>query len=270
MVLFRRFLWAVSAVAGFSLCLFASISDTSFSIDQIPLEIPALVGIEAEPCEDLVCRNIYPEDGKIEGKTVLQMTPSGVNHHDQIVGRCNLADSSGSFAFFRESDGRIWIFRTPSASGQGEFTDVNDSGDAVGFYKKDSIRTDIGFLMNSDRQWVEDIKYPDNQCPSDKSYLHTQPNGINRTGEIVGNIGCTARPEDATDTLLYGDGFYRAADGTFYRVQYKNAVRTVAGKISDNGVIVGYYVRDNDEWILFAALKEDVIRPIVRSESSGR
>ena len=270
MVLFRRFLLVVSTVAGFSLCLAASTSHDSYSIEEVPLDIPVSVEMATEPCDDLTCVDIYPEDGKIEGKGVLQMAPSGINNHGQIVGRCNLEDSSDPYAFFREPDGRVWIFRTPSSSGQGEFTDISDSGDAVGFYKNDSMQTMIGFIMDSSRQWVEDIAYPENPCPSGKSYLHTQPNGINSEGEIVGNIGCTAHPEDAAETLLYGDGFYRAPDGTFYRVQYENAVRTVAGKISDTGVIVGYYVLDNDVWIPFAAMKEDVIRPIVRGESSVR
>jgi hypothetical protein len=270
MIWFRRFLLVFSAVAGFSICLSASTSHDTLSIDEISLDVPVAVELENESCDDITCMDIYPEDGKIEGKEVLQMAPSGINNHGQIVGRCNLEDSLDPYAFFREPDGNIWIFRTPSSSGQGEFTDVSDSGDAVGFYKSDSMQTVIGFHMNPSRHWVEDIEYPENPCPSDKSYLHTQPNGINSEGEIVGNIGCTARPGDAAETLLYGDGFYRAPDGTFYRVQYENAVRTVAGKISDNGVIVGYYVLDNDMWIPFAAMKEDVIQPIVQGESSVR
>jgi len=270
MVLFRRMIWVVSAVAGFSLCLVASTSYNSFSIDENPLDIPIPFEIETDSCDDLTCMDIYPEDGMIEGKEVLQMTPSGINSYGQVVGRCILEDSSNHFAFFREPDGRVWIFRTPSASGQGEFTDINDFGTAVGFYKNDSVHTEVGFLMNSEHQWVEDIVYPENPCPSEKSYLHTQPNGINSDGEIIGNIGCTERPEDAAESLFYGKGFYRGVDGTFYRVQYENAVRTVAGKISDSGIIVGYYVMDNEEWIPFAAMKEDVIRPIIQGDSSVR
>ena len=268
MGLVRRFTGAVSAVAGFSLCLFASTSKDSFILDEAPVDMPVAVEIATESCGDITCMNIYPEDGKIEGKEVLQMTPSGMNKHGQVVGRCSLENSSDAFAFFREPDGRVWIFRTPSSSGHGEFTDVNESGDAVGFYKNDAMQSVIGFLMNSSRQWVADIKYPDNSCPPEKSHLHTQPNGINSDGEIVGNIACTVRPEDVAETLFYGDGFYRDADGTFYRVQYENAARTVAGKISDNGIIVGYYVLDNDVWIPFAAMKEDVIRPINQDKSS--
>lgn len=270
MVLFRRFLVTLSAVAGFSLCLAASTFHDGFSLDAVSLDIPVAVEPMSEPCNDLTCIDIYPEDGKIEGKEVLQMAPLGINNHGQIVGSCSLEDSSDPYAFLREPDGRIWIFRTPSSSGHGEFTDISNSGDAVGFYKNDSARTAIGFLMDSSRQWVEDIAYPENPCPTEKSYLHTQPNGINSDGEIVGNIGCTARPEDAAETLLYGDGFYRAPDGTYYRVQYENALRTVAGKISDSGVIVGYYVLENEEWVPFAAMKEDVIRPIVKGVGSGR
>jgi hypothetical protein len=60
-----------------------------------------------------------------------------------------------------------------------------------------------------------------------------------------------------------GHGFYRAPDGTFYRIQYENARRTVAGKISNDGVIFGYYVVDDDVWVPFAAPKSDLIKPIV-------
>jgi hypothetical protein len=273
MVLSRRLLWMIFAIAGFSgyslnnPYLIASTSHDRYRIEKESEDIPVTVEMNGDSCDQVTCMNLYPANGKIEGKPVSQMTPSGINSLGQVVGRCNLAGYADPFAFFREPDGKVWIFRTPTATGQGEFTDVNDSGAAVGFYENDSARTNIGFLMNSSRKWVTDIQYPENACPDGKSYLHTQPNGINSNGEIVGNYGCTARPEDAAEVLFNGDGFYRAPDGTFYRVQYENAVRTVAGKISDTGVIVGYYVLDNNVWVPFAAMKEDVIRPIDRSES---
>jgi hypothetical protein len=214
-------------------------------------------------CEQGICKDLLPKDGKIEGKRVLSLSPAGENSRGQIVGLCVLEGDKGSYAFVREPDGRIWIFRPPTANGQGEFTDINDFGTAVGVYSKESSETKIGFIMNARKQWVEDVSYPADPCAGVHSYLHTQPNGINDEGEIVGNYNCTERPNDPADALFKGNGFYRAADGTFYRVQYENAVRTVAGKISNLGIIVGYYVLDNDLWIPFAAKKEEVLKPIL-------
>ncbi len=215
-------------------------------------------------CGQDTCVDLYPKDGKIEGRHVSLLNPAGVNSAGQVVGLCVLEDAPKHYAFVREPDGRFWIFRTPSSSGQGEFTDISDSGNAVGFYTNDSSKTTIGFLMNSQRQWVMDIRYPSNPCPETRTNLHTQPNGINNAGEIVGNYDCTKNPDDAADSLFRGNGFYRAADGTFYSLQFENASRTVAGKISNTGVIVGYYVISSDTWLPFAAKKEDVIKPIAQ------
>lgn len=216
-----------------------------------------------DSCEQGICKDLLPSDGKIEGKRILSLNPAGENSRGQIVGLCVLEGDEGKYAFVRESDGRIWIFRTPTSNGQGEFTDINDFGNAVGVYSKESSKTQVGFLMNSRKQWVADISYPANPCSSVHSFLHTQPNGINDEGEIVGNYNCTEQPNDPADALFKGNGFYRAADGTFYRVQYENALRTVAGKISNLGVIVGYYVIENDLWIPFAAKKEEVLKPLI-------
>jgi hypothetical protein len=216
-----------------------------------------------DSCEQGICKNLLPRDGKVEGKRILSLNPAGENSRGQVVGLCVLEGDEGKYAFVREADGRIWIFRPPASNGQGEFTDINDFGNAVGVYSKESSKTKVGFLMNSRKQLVADISYPANPCSSAHSYLHTQPNGINDEGEIVGNYNCTERPNDDAEALFKGNGFYRAADGTFYRVQYENAVRTVAGKISNLGVIVGYYVIENDIWIPFAAKKEEVIKPLI-------
>jgi hypothetical protein len=221
------------------------------------------VEVAWDSCEQEICKSLMPKDGKIEGKQVLSLNPAGENSRGQIVGLCILEGDEGKYAFVRESDGRIWIFRPPASNGQGEFTDINDFGNAVGVYSKQSSETKVGFLMNSRKQWVADISYPANPCSSEHLYLHTQPNGINDEGEIVGNYNCTERPNDPADALFKGNGFYRAIDGTFYRVQYENAVRTVAGKISNLGVIVGYYVIDNDLWVPFAAKKEEVLKPLI-------
>jgi hypothetical protein len=117
--------------------------------------------------------------------------------------------------------------------------------------------------MNAQKQFVMDIRYPANPCPQNNPFLHTQPNGINDSGEIIGNYRCTEKADDAAEAIFKGSGFYRAPDGTYYRVQYENAERTVAGKITNAGVIIGYYVINNDTWVPFAAMKEDVIKPIV-------
>ncbi len=218
----------------------------------------------ASQCPQGLCTdNIYPRDGKIEGRHVSLLSAAGMNSRGQVVGLCALDDPEKKYPFVREPDGHFWIFKTPSVSGQGEFTDISDSGKAVGFYEKNPSSTKIGFLMNSQGQWVTDIQYPSNPCPAARSYLHTEPNGINDRDEIVGNYDCTERPNDAADPIFKGDGFYRAPDGTFYRVQFENAHRTVAGKISNNGIIFGYYVLDSETWIPFAAPKSDVIKPIV-------
>jgi hypothetical protein len=226
------------------------------SLEQNPA---ALGGI----CGQGLCTDLYPKDGKIDGQNISALNPAGVNSGGQIVGLCALGNPLKNFPFVREPDGHFWIFKTPSSTGQGEFTDISDSGNAVGVYQSDSLSTKIGFLMNSKRQWVADIQYPSNPCPSTRAYLHTQPNGINDEGEIVGNYDCTGRSDEAADPLSKGNGFYRSPDGTFYRVQYENATRTVAGKISNLGVIVGYYVINQDTWLPFAARKEDVIKPIL-------
>jgi hypothetical protein len=263
------FIFFSMAVFSHSVSIASTIHNNQSILEESE-DIPIEVVLESDPCDQVTCMDIYPEDGKIEGKTVSQMVPSGINNVGQVVGRLNIENSSNPFAFVREPDGNVWLFRTPSSSGQGEFTDINDTGMAVGFYENDKVQTKIGFLMNSKKQWEADIEYPENPCPKGKSYLHTQPNGINDEGEIVGNYGCTAHPEDAVETLFRGDGFYRSPDGTYFRVQYEDAKRTVAGKISNNGVIVGYYVMDDDVWIPFAAVKEELLRPILRSEGRVR
>jgi hypothetical protein len=267
MILPRRIIFIIAAIAGFA--LFSSAKSSNFSKSS-PLKIPALspasdsVLVEEGPCEQITCMDIYPKDRKVEGKTISSLNPAGMNDRGQIVGLCILENPAMSFPFLREPDGRIWIFRTPSQTGQGEFTDINDLGEAVGFYQDDASKTRIGFLMNSQGKWATDIKYPSNPCPDNSPYLHTQPNGINQDGEIIGNYGCTKIPDDSVDAIFKGNGFYRSASGAFYQVKYENAARTVAGKITNNGVIIGYYVVDDSTWIPFAARKEDVIKPINR------
>jgi hypothetical protein len=219
----------------------------------------ALEGI----CEKGLCKEFYPKDGKIEGQSVTLLNAAGINSGGQMAGLCVLGTPAKNYPFVREPDGHFWIFKTPSSTGQGEFTDISDNGSAVGAYHTDSSNTTVGFLMNSQRKWVMDIKYPSNPCPSTRSYLHTQPNGINDNGEIVGNYDCTERPDEAADALSKGNGFYRAPDGTYYRVQYENASRTVAGKINNLGIIYGYYVIDRDTWMPFTAKKEDLLKPIL-------
>ena len=270
MVVSRRIVWAFITVMGFMLAVTGvsmgsnSAASSTKSRDRMTgIADEVVVEMPKSTCEQGVCGDIYPKDGKIEGKNVAQINPAGVNSRGQIVGFCVLDNPAKNFAFFRETDGKFWLFKTPSASGEGEFTDINDSGSAVGFYENDSSNAKIGFLMNPQHKWVMDIKYPANPCPQNAPYLHTQPNGINDAGEIIGNYRCTENAGDEAEAIFKGDGFYRSPDGTYYRVQYENAKRTVAGKISNNGVIVGYYVVDNDTWVPFAAMKNDVIKPIV-------
>jgi hypothetical protein len=251
------------AVTGVSMGSNSAASSTKSRDRMTGIADEVVVEMPKSTCEQGVCGDIYPKDGKIEGKNVAQINPAGVNSRGQIVGFCVLDNPAKNFAFFRETDGKFWLFKTPSASGEGEFTDINDSGSAVGFYENDSSNAKIGFLMNPQHKWVMDIKYPANPCPQNAPYLHTQPNGINDAGEIIGNYRCTENAGDEAEAIFKGDGFYRSPDGTYYRVQYENAKRTVAGKISNNGVIVGYYVVDNDTWVPFAAMKSDVIKPIV-------
>lgn len=217
---------------------------------------------EVASCPAGLCE-IFPEDGKIEGKQVSLMNPAGINNSGQVVGTAVLQEDSEKYPFVREPDGRLWIFKTPSESGQGEFTDISNTGKAVGFYEKSRTSANIGFVMNSRGQWEMDISYPSNPCPAARSYLHTQPNGINDEDEIVGNYDCTERPDDSADPIFKGNGFYRAPDGTFYRVQFENARRTVAGKINNAGVIFGYYVVDDETWVPFAAEKKEVLRPLI-------
>jgi hypothetical protein len=270
MVFSRRIFLAVLAIMGFMLAIpgvstaSSSAASSTKSRDRMPVgSDEVVVEMPESTCEQGICADIYPKDGKIDGKSVSSIAPAGVNSRGQIVGLCVLDDSAKNYAFVREPDGNFWIFKTPSSSGQGEFTDINDSGNAVGVYEKDSSEAKIGFLMNSQHQWVMDIKYPSNPCPQNSPYLHTQPNGINDAGEIIGNFRCTENAGDEAEAIFKGDGFYRAPDGTYYRIQYENAKRTVAGKISNNGIIVGYYVIDDNNWAPFAAKKDDVIKPIV-------
>lgn len=225
--------------------------------DLVAVEMPETT------CEQGICVDLYPSDGKIEGKDVSLLNPSGVNARGQIVGLCVLDNPQKNYPFVREPDGNIWLFKTPASSGQGEFTDISDAGDAVGFYESEASHATVGFLMNSHKQYVMDIQYPANPCPQGSPYLHTQPNGINDAGEIIGNYRCTQKPDEAAEGIFKGSGFYRAPDGTYYRVEYENAKRTVAGKITNAGVIIGYYVLSDDTWVPFAAMKEEVIKPIV-------
>jgi hypothetical protein len=268
MILSRRILWTVAAIAIFTLFSF---SKPSNPLKPGPPHAPArlsstndsVVVENSGPCKQLTCMDIYPKDRKVEGKNISLLNPAGMNDRGQIVGLCVLDEPASNYPFVREPDGKIWIFRTPSPTGQGEFTDINDSGEAVGFYR-DTAKIKVGFVMNADGKWAMDIKYPSNPCPSGSPYLHTQPNGINQDGEIIGNYGCTQNPDDSIDAIFKGNGFYRSADGTFFQVKFEDATRTVAGKITDNGVIVGYYVVNDSTWIPFAAKKEDVIRPIAK------
>ncbi len=270
MAVSRKILCAIIAIVGFivavpgdSMGSNAAASSTRTRERMPGVADEVVVVMPESKCEQGSCGDIYPKDGKIEGKKVSQINPAGINSRGQIVGLCVLDDPSKNYAFLREPDGKYWIFKTPSPSGEGEFTDINDSGSAVGFYGNDSSRAKIGFLMNPEHQFVTDIQYPANHCPQSAPYLHTQPNGINESGEIIGNYRCTQNADDAAEAIFKGDGFYRSPDGTYYRVQYENAKRTVAGKISNNGVIVGYYVMDDDTWIPFAAMKSDVIKPLI-------
>jgi len=66
--------------------------------------------------------------------------------------------------------------------------------------------------------------------PAEQPLSSYAANGINDSGEIIGNYRCTEKPGDAADAIFKGSGFYRAPDGTYYRVEYENAQRTVAGK----------------------------------------
>ena len=271
MVFSRRALWAATAIIGFTFISpypsFGSSpsASTSNNLERMSKGNNDMVVVEPpeSSCEQGICVDIYPKDRKIEGKNISLLNPAGVNARGQIVGLCVLDDPRKNYPFVREPDGNLWLFKTPSSSGQGEFTDISDSGDAVGFYEKDSSPAQIGFLMNSHKQFVMDIKYPTNPCPQGSPYLHTQPNGINDSGEIIGNFRCTEKPGEAAEAIFKGSGFYRAPDGTFYRVEYENAKRTVAGKITNAGVIIGYYVLNDDTWVPFAAMKDEVIKPIV-------
>ncbi len=277
MIFSRRIFWMVAAIIGFAfICPHptdanASSSSSANRREPIAKGNDDLVAVEMpdSTCEQGICVDLYPRDGKVEGKQVALLNPAGANARGQIVGLCVLEEPKESFPFVREPDGNIWLFRTPSSSGQGEFTDISDSGAAVGFYE-DASHAQIGFLMNSQKKYVMDIKYPANPCSQDTPYLHTQPNGINDSGEIIGNFQCTKKPEDAAEAIFKGSGFYRAPDGTFYRVEHENAQRTVAGKITNSGVIIGYYVINNDTWVPFAAMKEDVLKPIVPEGSMVR
>jgi hypothetical protein len=289
MISSRRLCVAIAAIAGVISILFSQFGELPFcygSNQPRSLEVneAGTIVISKESsfngkasandnnalCDQGLCVDLYPKDRKIEGKQISLLNPAGINDSGQIVGLCVLEQPSGKYPFVREPDGSMWIFKTPSSSGQGEFTDISDSGSAVGFYRDEVSKTETGFLMNSQRQWVMDIKYPLNPCPSTHTYLHTEPNGINNEGEIVGNYDCTQNPDDAADPMFNGNGFYRSSDGTYYRVQYENASRTVAGKISNIGVIVGYYVIDDNTWIPFAARKDDVIKPIVPRQNQSK
>jgi hypothetical protein len=272
MVFSRRIFLTVAAIVGFAFLspyssdgstLSASSSNHREQTSKGDLDLVAVEKPEST-CEQGICVDLYPKDGKVEGKNVSLLNPAGANAKGQIVGLCVLDEPKKNYPFVREPDGNIWIFKTPSSTGQGEFTDISDSGDAVGFYEKEASHGQIGFLMNSHKQFVMDIGYPLNPCPQGSPYLHTQPNGINDAGEIIGNYRCTENPGDAVEAIFNGSGFYRAPDGTYYRVEYENAKRTVAGKITNAGVIIGYYVIDDDTWVPFAAVKEDVIKPIVQ------
>lgn len=264
MSLLRRLLHA--AAAGTALVLIglpSSYCSSKVSTFAGVNESGTIVVFNSAKAEDSPFSDIYPADGKIEGRKVVKLNPAGINSQGQVVGLCTLDESPRSYPFVREPDGRFWLFKTPSSSGEGEFTDISDSGKAVGFYEKEKAKAKLGFLMDSEGKWVMDIRYPSNSCEDPSSYLHTQPNGINDKDEIVGNYECTERPDHA-DPLFKGNGFYRAPDGTFYSLQYENAARTVAGKISNTGIIFGYYVVDNDTWIPFAAPRDELIRSVVR------
>jgi hypothetical protein len=265
----RRYVAIVAAMIAFALISPYPSSGSTLSSANMREKISKgdddLVAVEMpeSTCDQGVCVDLYPKDGKIEGRPVSQLNAAGVNSKGQIVGLCVLGDSSASYPFVREPDGNIWLFKTPASTGQGEFTDISDSGNAVGFYEKDASHAKIGFLMNAHKEYVMDIKYPSNPCPQGSPNLHTQPNGINDSGEIIGNYRCTESPNDVVDGIFKGSGFYRAPDGTYYRVQYENAKRTVAGKITNAGVIIGYYVLNDDTWVPFAAVKDEVIKPII-------
>ena len=267
----RRVLVAAVVILGFAyFSVGTSVGSTpssssSTTHERLSKGAEDLVSVEMpdSTCEQGICVHLYPKDRKVEGKSVSLLNPAGVNSKGQVVGLCVLENPEKNYPFVREPDGSIWLFKTPSSTGQGEFTDISDSGDAVGFYESDASHSKTGFLMNAQKQFVMDINYPANPCPQDSPFLHTQPNGINDAGEIIGNFRCTERPGDAVEAIFKGSGFYRAPDGKYYRVQYGDAKRTVAGKITNNGVIIGYYVINDDTWVPFAVAKDEVIKPIL-------
>ncbi len=221
----HRYFWMLAAVLGIIIVVSQGVSPcyglNKPTVPGAAKQLDLIVTEPANSCDQGLCVDLYPKDRKIEGKQVSLLTPAGVNNAGQVVGLCIFDDPSNKFPFVREADGRIWIFKTPSKSGEGEFTDINDSGKAVGFYAKDSSSSKIGFIMSPQGQWMTDIQYPANPCPATRSHLHTAPNGINNVDEIVGNFDCTARAEDAADPLSRGNGFYRSPDGTFYRIQFE-------------------------------------------------
>jgi hypothetical protein len=253
----RKIPFIVLIIAGFSLVAFSKSSNIlktgslldSLSGRQASASInksseiandSVAVKLEDGPCDRIECMDLYPEDHKVEGRNISIINPAGINNHGQVVGLCVLDGPVAKYPFVREPDGRLWIFRTPSPSGQGEFTDISDSGDAVGFYQDNVSKANVGFLMDSKGKWAMDVKYPVNPCSNNSPYLQTQPNGVNQEGEIIGNYVCTKSPDESIDAIFTGNGFYRSAEGTYFQIQYENAKRTVAGKISNNGIIIGY------------------------------
>ena len=151
-----------------------------------------------------------------------------VNSGGRIVG--TLFDEGDYHAFLRETDGSLTLISVPpnlgfATSGFG----INDAGDIVGTYVRDSGR---GFLRSASGN-ISSLHVD--------GALSTAAFGINNHGDIVG-----AYQVNATGFGFHGTfGYVRDATGAFRTVAVPDAVYTIASDINDRGQIAGYYAGVN-------------------------
>jgi probable HAF family extracellular repeat protein len=149
----------------------------------------------------------------------------GINNHGQIVGSFQDTTIPHQVHGFIYEEGSFRIIDVPSSLGGNLIsrpTDINDTGQIVGFFHQVGLRKDTGFFYSGGNFSLIDV--------TGSSY--TVPAGINATGQIVGYFGtATGRSHG----FLY-------TGGSFSPIDVPDALYTIARGINNAGQIVGTFV----------------------------
>jgi hypothetical protein len=146
-----------------------------------------------------------------------------INNSNTIVGWSKV---DGKFAGYRWTE--AWGMEDMNKWGKDEyvFTDINDSGNMVGYFKENGIST--GFIHWSPGPGVHAIWY--NEPVG--NHTDTQTFGINNLNNMVGNMGTEFSETRAAGWTIQFDGFLYPGYGQ------QEASRLYA--INDSNIAVGY------------------------------